>query len=85
MHLRVLKKLAEVVSKSLSIILEKSHLLGKVPIVGKKENITPIVKKGRKEYLGNYRLVSLPSALGKVMEQILLKTILRHTQGEEVI
>ncbi|KFP79597.1 RNA-directed DNA polymerase from mobile element jockey, partial [Apaloderma vittatum] len=83
-HLRVPGELAGVLARPLSIIYQQSWLTGEVPADWKSANITPIYKKGKKDDLGNYRPVSLTSISGKMMEQIILNSIMQHMQDNHV-
>jgi len=76
MQPRVLRELADVVAKPLSMILEKLWWSGEVPCDW---------KKGRKQDPGNHQPVSLTSVPGKIMEHILLQALLRHREDREVI
>ena len=81
MHPRVPRELADVVTKLLFIIFEKSWQSGEVPGDCKKRNIILFFKKGRKKEPRNYRLVTLTSGPGK----ILLEALSRNMQDKEVI
>ncbi|CAM4572640.1 unnamed protein product [Lepidochelys kempii] len=85
LHPRVLKELANVIAEPLAIIFENSWRSGEVPDDWKKANVVPIFKKGKKEDPGNYRPVSLTSVPGKIMEQVLKESILKHLEGRKVI
>ncbi|CAM4590592.1 unnamed protein product, partial [Lepidochelys olivacea] len=85
LHPRVLKELADVIAEPLAIIFENSWRSGEVPDDWKKANVVPIFKKGKEEDPGNYRPVSLTSIPGKIMEQVLKESILKHLEERKVI
>jgi len=73
-HPRVLRDMADVIVKTLSIIFEKSWLPDEVHGDRKKGKFlrNPSFKKRRKEYLGRYVPARLSLVPEKVKKQILL-------------
>jgi len=83
MHL--LRDLADVIAKPLSIIFERSWRTGELPEDWRKARVTPAVKNGKKDDPGNYRPISLTSFPGKVMEQLILDIISKQAEEKKVI
>ena len=73
---RVLKKLAKPLSFPLSDLFNFSLTSGKVPLIWKVANVTPIFKKDDPSVVSNYRHISLLSTVGKVLEKIVLNIYL---------
>ncbi|KFP94832.1 hypothetical protein N329_06578, partial [Haliaeetus albicilla] len=84
-HPIVLRELAEVLPKPLSIIYQQSWSTGEVPDNWRLASVMPIYKKGWREDPGNYSPVSLTSVLGKIMEQFILIALTWHVQDSQAI
>ena len=78
MHPRVLKEMAGEIANALVVIYQNSLESGVVPADWKTPNVTPLFKKGGRQKAGNYRLVSLTSVVGKMLESIITEEIVRH-------
>lgn len=78
---RLLRELTNVIVRLLSVIFERSQWSGEVPDDLKKARITPFFKK---EYIGNYKIVSLTTVSEMVIEQILLEAISKNTKNKKV-
>ncbi|KAJ7421822.1 hypothetical protein WISP_41051 [Willisornis vidua] len=84
-HPRILKRLAGVIAKSLSMILEQFCESGEVPADWKLANLVPVFQKGKKKDPGCYRPVSLISLPGKVVEKIILGGFEKNLKDHAVI
>ena len=78
LHPRILSELSEIISKPLSLIMQKSLDEGILPQDWKDAHVCPIFKKGKKNLTTNYRPVSLTSVVCKVMESIIKDHIMEH-------
>lgn len=56
-----------------------------MPKDGKKANVIPVIKKGKQEYAGNCRPVSLTLVPEKVIEQLIPGNLSRYTNDKKPI
>ena len=85
LHPRILQELSEIISKPLSMIMQKSLDEGILPQDWKDAHVSPIFKKGKKNQTTNYRPVSLTSVVCKVMESVIKDHIMEHISRNELI
>ncbi|KAJ7419587.1 rna-directed dna polymerase from mobile element jockey-like [Willisornis vidua] len=83
-HPKILKMLADVITKTLVVTFELSWECEEIPADWKLENVVPIFQKGKKDDPRNYRRVSLSSVPGRVMEKIILGSIEKHLKYNTV-
>jgi hypothetical protein len=77
-HPFILKTLAPIINKPLTVLFNTSLETGMLPEVWKKATIKPMFKSGDKHLVQNYRPISLTSVLVKVLEKIVKKAIIDY-------
>ena len=75
---KLLKSIKHIISKPLSIIINQSLVTEIFPNALKLSKVIPLYKKGDKQYLSNYRPISLLPTISKVFERVLYTQIYDH-------
>ena len=76
--MRLLKETANQMAPSLTMLFNKSLRLGIFPGDWKLANIVPIFKKGKRDFVENYRPISLLPVISKVLERCVLTGLRDH-------
>jgi len=82
---KMLKINAPFISSPLSYICNKSVLSGTFPTRLKYATVKPLLKKGDKENVANYRPISLLTSFSKVLEKIIYDRLLKHIETNNIL
>ena len=82
---RILKELAEEIAPILTNIYKSSISTGEVPSDWKSALVTPIFKKGEHYLPANYRPVSLTSVPCKILEHIVVSSLMEHLEKNTIL
>ena len=79
---KLLKCCAPHISSSLSCLFNKSLTTDKIPAEWKISNIIPKPKMSQKNYVSNFRPISLLSIVSKVFERCIYDQLIIHVSGQ---
>ena len=75
---KIVKLCHKELAKPMTHIINTSIRTGKVPLKYKIARIIPLYKKGAANECGNYRPVSLLSALSKILEKVICRQLMTY-------
>ncbi len=81
---KLLQEVREEVSSHFVEIFNRSLQTGEVPRDWREPNVTPVFKKGDRTNPGNYRPISLTSIVGKILEGIVVDSIVEFLEGKKL-
>ena len=82
---KLIKDAAGVISRSLTIIFNKSIISGIFPEDLKIAVLSPIFKKGDRSSCGNYRPISVLSVIAKILEKIAFDQLCKYFDNNNII
>ena len=82
---RLLKEEAKQLAPSLTRLFNYSLHTCQLPNVWKTANVIPILKKGDRQDVANYRPVSLLSIVSKCLEKIIFKNVYNFFRDNDII
>ena len=82
---KILKISAPFISSPLSYTCNKSMPSGTFPTRLKYAIVKPLLKKGNKENVANYRPISLLTSFSKLFERIIYDILLKHTETNNIL
>ena len=81
----VLKQLHLTIAPFLQVLFSRSYEEGVMPSDWRKANVTPIYKKGHRDSPANYRPISLTCIASKVMEHVVVSSMMSHLEGNHIL
>ena len=82
---RVLQELSSVIAPALTSIFRSSMNNGEIPSDWRQANVCPVYKKGPKQRASNYRPISLTCIVSKVLEHIVVSSIMKHNNKHNIL
>ena len=82
---KILKTSAHLISSPLNYVCNKSILSGTFPNHLKYAEVKPLLKKGDRKYVANYRPISLLTSFSRVFEKIIYNRLLKHIDTNNIL
>ena len=82
---KLLKMASRTLAPSMTMMFNKILSRGTFPRIWKQANVTPIHKKGSRQYVKNYRPISLLSCVGKILQRLLFNKLYAMCEERELL